>query len=260
MYSSIAKIGAGVLIIVRKEPDRQKTDEERYKNCTPKVINPYEYDWRKEEPTRLDVPKESQIVQLLSHRGRALVAAPSMEQLMDIRLSIHAGAYKVYAYGKNGVNVSFINMYPNGFAEHFGFSDGRDTAALGSFKIERTIINMEFKDKENDRTGYFVIKVSEIKPEVNKTWYVGTFNGVTRNNGELPLASRVFLQYMGVDRYKVPLDKHISDCPHLANYGTPQFKALPNVIQALLKSKTHQFLDPQGPVVDEKGLSALLDK
>lgn len=260
MYSAIAKIGAGVLIVVRKEPDREKSDEERYKNCKPKVINPYEYDWKKEEPSRLDAPKESQIVQLLSRRERALVSAPSMEQLMDIRLSIHAGAYKVYAYGKGGVNVSFINMYPNGFAEHFGFSDGRDTAALGKFKIERTIINMEFQDKENDRTGYFVIKVSEIKPEADKTWYVGTFNGVTRNNGELPLASRVFLQYMGLDVYK-PMDKNIMGCPHLAFYDKPPFEALPDVIKKLLshQKRTSQFLDPVDPIADENGLSNLVD-
>lgn len=257
MYSPIAKIGAGVAIVVRKsglsfdhEPDtidRFKEEQELFKGFSPSVINPYTRDWDSEEINKIDFLKENQIVNFLSKREKGLVTAPTMEQLSDVELSPYAGAYKIYAYGKGGANISILNLYENGFAEHFGTSNGRPTRALGKLRTVKNILNIEFRDRESDRIGYFIIKVGELKPIAGETIYQGVFAGVSRQQGGLPLASQNYLEYISKKTINEEMDMYLKNKPCVVLKGSNEFSKLPIKVQTMVASKSHSFIGPLHP-------------
>ncbi|GJM32057.1 MAG: hypothetical protein DHS20C18_10580 [Saprospiraceae bacterium] len=226
-YSPPNALGAGTVVMVRIEAAELKR--------LPAAINPIQYDFNRPFlPSAGNI--EQNIVTLLSKKQHSLVKIPSYHQLKQHIPLRYAGLYKIYSYAKGGnIRLSTLKLYPNGFVEHKGYSKEERPLAIGKAEMVRSIINITLLNQENKRTGFMCIRVDEVTPVNDATYYAGTFSGVSRRDGEFPLASVILLAFVNQED---PLE---SIKTGLFSSNDPAYQELPPAVQKMFQGKTNNF-------------------
>lgn len=234
MYSPPGKLGAGAIVMERiEEVDGrtiQKPAEEDYDAVQPKAIYPC---------PKLNT-REDWIVNYLADRQRALVSpVTEFEKLREYQNLPHEGLYKMYSYGKGGIRIGILRIHKSGFAEHVSVGGTKEERvyAYGRADLLRQILSITLKNKDNYRTGFCVFKTeNDVPPVEGETIYIGTFCGVTRRNGEFPLASKLILEFISKDGKADSLD------PKWIKYGEPEYQAIDSPFREALMGSAEAMI------------------
>lgn len=119
----------------------------------------------------------------------------------------YAGLYKIYTIqrvDKQGDSrkclvTSVMRIYKNRLVEFRGgfphaSAEGRVRIILSNMFIDLKNSSDE-SGASKERLGTFIVKIAEGKPALN-SYYIGTFNGLSRRNW-LPMAKKVVIEYIG---------------------------------------------------------------
>jgi len=224
MYSPAGKLGAGAIVLKRVENTDGKTlTEEDFNAAEPVAIYPC---------PKLNT-REDWIINYLAAKNRALVnPITEFEKLKEYKNLAHEGLYKMYSYGKGGIRIGILRIHKSGFLEHISLGGTKEEKvyAYGKADLLRQILSLTLKNKDNSRTGFCVFKTeSDVPPVVDKTIYLGTFCGVTRRNGEFPLASKLILEFVSKDGKADSLE------PKWITFDDPEYQTIhPAFRQALM--------------------------
>jgi len=238
MYTPVGELGTGAVVVARakKDFDFEQSSPDTLLPCPPSGN-----------------PREDKIVNYLSRNSRALISPVTrFKDLKSFENLKYSGVYKMYSYGKDGIRVSKLKINKSGFVEHYAFSEKGIITAYGQVDLVRSVLNITLQNIENQRTGFCSVKVAEVAPSKgvpssnsstksyhpNGTIYIGTFCGVTRRNGEYPIASKLVLEFVSTNLTE---DKE-TIIPHLAQNGTSSYHEIPSPIINALKSKEHSFI------------------
>lgn len=215
MYSPAGKLGSGAIVLKRIENTDDKTlTEEDFNAAKPAAIYPC---------PKLN-SREDWIINYLASKNRALVTPiTEFDKLKEHQNQAHEGLYKMYSYGKGGIRIGILRIHKSGFAEHISIGGTKEEKvyAYGKADLLRQILSLTLKNKDNSRTGFCVFKTeSDVPPVKGKTIYLGTFCGVTRRNGEFPLASKLILEFISRDGKADSLE------PKWITFGDPEYQTI----------------------------------
>lgn len=227
MYSRVGELGVGSVVVVRKNNfDFDKENPEAF------------FSRHQEEGLLIDV-----INNYLSRNSNALLSPiTDTKKLFNEFTNLkYSGIYKMYSYNQNGIRVGILEINKSGFVKHLGVSGSQKTTAFGQVTLVRSVLNILLKNSENQRTGFCCVKVAEVPPSDsisvgNRPIYVGTFSGVTRRNGEFPLASTIILEFMG----NIP-DIHDLE-PKIITSNSAEYLEVPVEIRDALEFKHQAYI------------------
>jgi hypothetical protein len=199
-YSSFGKLGAGAVIMIKKsvitgKPEGVEVDKlQQQEEEEPTAFFPFS--------SGVKPGLERNIVNLLSSRRRSLVIPP--EDYEDLERmgadNKYEGLYKVYSSGQDGgISIGLLKIYRNGYVCH---QDAHGERAVGQIEQGQAgnVLNIILRNENSGRTGFCCIGVSSEPPKDNITFYRGTFAGVSRKNGDIPIASQFLMEFMGKDK------------------------------------------------------------
>lgn len=237
MYSRVGKLGVGSVVVVKAKDDFDFDDH------SPKSLYPC--------PPN-NKPLHDIIVNYLSRNSNALLSPVTDTSILFKEFAdlTHSGVYRMYSHRRNGVRIGILEINKTGFVTHIGISGGKKTKAYGSVSQIRSVLNILLKNIENERTGFCSVKVSEVAPfresgadrmgKERNTIYVGTFCGVTRRDGEFPLASKIVLEYMGEVSESITIE------PKVVSSDSTEYQEIPSEIRFALKDREQAFIDYRG--------------
>ena len=250
-YSPPGALGSGTVVMV-KIPDTEKGQLDL--TLLPSAINAAHYNYDKPYIKTVG-PIERNIITLLAKKEYSLVKIPSYDKLQQHTPLRYSGLYKVYSYAKGGnIRMSALKIYPNGSVEHRGVSGAEKPNAIGKAEMVRSIINITLLNDDNKRTGFMCIRVAEVTPTVGETYYAGTFSGVSRRNGEFPLASVILLAFVN----KEDELKSIEPTVYQYHESYPE-EELPDVVRKMFDGKTNNFTILPG-VYNQETLKRYVEK
>ncbi|HKK80452.1 MAG TPA: hypothetical protein VJ933_12530, partial [Phaeodactylibacter sp.] len=112
MYDSLKKIGSGAVMLQREMTEGEKHPAEQiaqaFQDLQPSVLLPTGQGLS---------PKEQRIVNYLSSVSDVHVSPVTSKGRLkhDFPSAVHTGTYKMYSYGKGGVRMGILRIYPSGF-------------------------------------------------------------------------------------------------------------------------------------------------
>ncbi len=201
-YASLGHIGSGTVVMVRQnlisskdlledasDSDKPLKNEELE---VPKSFLPFAH----RSPNLL----EQKIINFLSKNSNSLVVPPEYWELDKSKDTAFEGLYKMYSARKKPgqIKVSLLRIYRNGHVTH---QDPGGDLAYGQMEIDKDAMTIIFRNAENRRTGFCCIGIESIPPRPGRSVYGGTFSGFTRGRDKAPVASKVFLEFIGKDEY-----------------------------------------------------------
>lgn len=236
MYALPGKLGAGSVILNRIEPEENNgeapSNETYFQQAEPHVLYP--------ELIEQESKREEFIFNYLTRKGASLVSPlTDFEKLSSYKDMVHEGWYKMYSYGKGGLRIGILRIHRSGFAEHISVGGQQNTRikAYGKTELLRQILSITLKNEDNRRTGFCVFKTeSDVPPIKGKTVYLGTFCGVTRRNGEFPLASRLILEFMGKEVEEGTLQ------PQWLKFSDPGYREVNEAFREALKGRSKSMI------------------
>lgn len=241
MYSPNSRMGAGAVVLIRKEREKEAISLEKEGEVSEIEETPTSYDYITLEEMEKFTPMEQKAVQYLSFVPKALVVPPTFEELKSCRPLEYAGQYRMYSYGERGsIRISYLNLYKNGAVQHLGVSD-RQTTAYGHVEVWHGILNILLRNDDNGRTGFMAIKVENVKPQKKVSWYVGTFAGVTRRQEAHPLASIFVLEFLGEEISEEVTPILVSKNKEGEDNREYKYKDIHEEIRTILKAKIDNF-------------------
>ena len=200
--------GAGLTVL-----SRIKTPKPLPANFTP----PPPCIIRLKDKENLDRIKDNFIINYLSRAEQSLIPRISFDKTEVIeekfKDSPFAGFYKVYAYGRiksdeTCITVSILEIQSTGFVNYNKSNQSNKSGTFGYIEKPDLALRIHLEDQQTRRTGVMTIYVGKFLPETGRI-YTGTFNGVSYSH-EIPLATRVVLEYIGTEEPAPNLAKKVS--------------------------------------------------
>ncbi len=256
MYDALGRIGSGAVCLQceLEGGDQHSTEQlaQAFQNAKPRVLLPTEQNLSS---------REQLILNYLSSLSEAHVSPVTSEGRLKGSYSstIHTGIYKMYSYGKGGIRVGVLRIYPSGFVAHksIGGHQGEIIHAHGKAQLKRQSLYLQLESSDNERLGFCVFKIEgEVSPGKG-TVFTGTFCGVTRRNGEFPLASRLILEFVSDNPAE---EKHD---PLYVKYEDEGFEQLPLAVRQALKGRSESmigFFKNKTQIFSFKGLQNFNDQ
>lgn len=236
MYDSLTKMGCGAVILRREHAENERWTaaaiEKKFDEIEPEVIL----------PTDLTLgDTEQRFINYLSVFRDAHVSPVNSNGQLTTKypLVIHQGVYKMYSYGKGGIRMGVMKIYPSGFVSHSSVGAGQEEVihAYGRAQLIRQSLYIHLENPETKRLGLCIFKTEgEMVPVIDKTVFTGTFCGVTRRNGEFPLASRLILEFVSPS-----LDSE-DISPFYLKYGDRDFEKIPKQVRIALKGRAESMI------------------
>ena len=185
--------------------------------------------------------REQQIVSYLSALPEAHVSPVTDHDHFRERYSptVHTGTYKMYSYGKGGIRMGILRIFPSGFVQHksVGGDQKELLHAYGKAQLVRQSLYLQLANRDNGRLGFCVFRTEgEVPPDAGRTVFTGTFCGVTRRNGEFPLASRLILEFVSEHPDQNGYE------PLYVKYQEEHFDKLPAEVRRALKGRAESMV------------------
>lgn len=207
-YLPAGELGSGSLFALKREEMRKKQDNEFWnqkelqeERLSSESLLPY--------PIESGTGLKRQLENYFTRRKHSLISPPNLQDLEKYNDSRYKGVYFQYYRSRKGkINVALLIIYANGNALYLkrdNNQQGDERKILNYGIVEqqenRPILNIIFNNREKNlnRTLFFIIRVNNEKPTSNQTFYEGIYSGVNRITEkspiEYPIASSFILEF-----------------------------------------------------------------